>query len=118
MNYRQAVQEITKIFPEIENELQENKTRNSYNVIRTFTNHINKMILGNRKKQLFKSMKMMNDLYKNGDASLRNAIENTFIYSLDNCTVFCSKEYRKVVFNLISFDLQKIYLKQIYRHGM
>jgi hypothetical protein len=117
MNYLQAVQEITTVIPEIESELKETKCQNSYSVIQTFTDRIKKMIRQNDRNILFKCLKKMDEIYRNGDTVLKNAVETTFIYSLDNCTAFCSEQYRKVIFSHISQDLQKIYSRQIYSHG-
>lgn len=118
MNYLQAIQEISEIIPDIQEELKEKKTQSSYSVIHTFTNYIKTMIRQNNRNLLFKSLKKMNDIYRNGDIMLKYAVECTFIYSLDNSTAFCSEEYRKVIFSHISQDLQKIYAKQIYNHGI
>jgi len=117
MNYLQAAQEITEVIPDIQNELKKSRTQNSYSVIQTFTDRIKSMIRQNDRNILFKSLKKMDEIYKNGDIMLKNAVENTFIYSLDNYTAFCSEEYRKVIFSHISQDLQKIYSRQIYSHG-
>ncbi len=40
MNYLQAVQEITDVVPDFENEVKEIKIQNSYSIIRTFTERI------------------------------------------------------------------------------
>ncbi|MCS3531846.1 hypothetical protein [Chryseobacterium sp. JUb7] len=117
MNYLEAVQEISDVVPDIQNELTENKTQNSYYVIQTFTNCIKNMIRQNDRNVLFKSLDKMGKIYKNGDQLLKNAVENTFIYSLDGVMVFCSQEFRKVIFSHLSEDLLKIYAKQIYTHG-
>lgn len=118
MNYLQATEEIKEIIPEIENELKKNRSQNSYSVIQTFTDRIKSMIRQNDRNILFKCLKKMDKIYKNGDTVLKNAVESTFIYSLDNSTAFCSEEYRKVIFSHISKDLQNIYSRQIYSHGI
>ncbi len=118
MNYLQAVQEITELFPEFETELNETKNPNSYSVIRTFTERIKNMIRQNDSNLLFKSLQKIDKMYLHGDTLLKNAIENTFIYSLDNFTAFCSKEYRQMIFSHISSDLKNSYSRQIYSHGI
>ncbi|REC79623.1 hypothetical protein DRF60_04210 [Chryseobacterium elymi] len=117
MNYSEAVREISEIIPDFENELINNTHPNSYSVIRTFTDHIKSMVQQNDRNILFKSLQKMDTIYTNGDAALKNAVEGIFIYSLDNFTVFCSREYRKVIFSHISKELQQIYSRQIYNHG-
>ena len=118
MNYLQAVKEITDVVPDFENEIKEIKIQNSYSIIRTFTERIKNMIRQNDRNLLFRSLQKMDKIYTDGDTVLKNAIETTFIYSLDNCTAFCSEEYRKVIFSHISANLQKVYSRQIYTHGI
>ncbi|MDQ0593113.1 hypothetical protein QFZ37_001482 [Chryseobacterium ginsenosidimutans] len=117
MNYLQVIEEIKDFIPEIENELRNNKSQNAYSIIQSFTNRIKNMIRQKDRNILFKCLNKMDKIHKNGDIILKTAIETTFIYSLDNCTAFCSEEYRKVIFSHISQDLQKIYSRQIYSHG-
>nr|WP_315029279.1 hypothetical protein [uncultured Chryseobacterium sp.] len=118
MNYLQAVQEITDVVPDFENEVKEIKIQNSYSIIRTFTERIKNMIRQNDRNLLFKSLQKMDKIYVDGDQMLKNAVETTFIYSLDNSTAFCSEEYKKVIFSHISSALQKTYSRQIYSHGI
>ncbi|PTT73031.1 MULTISPECIES: hypothetical protein [unclassified Chryseobacterium] len=118
MNYLEAAQEIKEVIPEIENELKQNRKQNSYSVIQTFTDNIKDRIKQNDRNILFLCLKKMDDIYRNGDAVLKNAVEHTFIYSLDNSTAFCSEEYRKMIFSYISKDLQTVYSRQIYNHGI
>lgn len=118
MNYLQAVKEITDVVPDFEKEVKEIKIQNSYSIIRTFTERIKNMIRQNDRNMLFRSLQKMDKIYTDGDTVLKNAIETTFIYSLDNCTAFCSEEYRKVIFSHISANLQKVYSRQIYSHGI
>lgn len=118
MNYLQAVQEIKELVPDFETELKDNRNSGPYSVIRTFTERIKNMIRQNDSNLLFKSLQKMDKIYTHGDVTLKNAIENTFVYSLDNFTAFCSKEYRKVIFSHISADLKNSYSRQIYSHGI
>ncbi|SIQ73623.1 hypothetical protein SAMN05880574_1235 [Chryseobacterium sp. RU37D] len=118
MNYLQAVQEITNVIPDIQKELHSSKAQNAYNIIQIFTERIKNMIRQNDRNILFKCLEKIDYIYENGDNALKNAIENTFIYSLDNSIVYCSHEYRKMIFSHISRNLQKSYLRQIYNHGV
>jgi len=117
MNYSEAVREIAEIIPGFENELINHTSQNSNSVIHTFTERIKNMIRQDDTKILFKSLQKMDKIYTEGDIALKNAVEGIFIYSLDNFTAFCSREYRKVIFSHISKDLQQTYSRQIYTHG-
>ncbi|MDQ1095209.1 MULTISPECIES: DUF7674 family protein [Chryseobacterium] len=116
MNYSQAVREIETIFPDLQNRLKEN--HNPYTAIRVFTDQIKKMIRQDDQSLIRESLDKMSTIYSQGDAVLKNAIENTFIYSLDNCTAFCTEESRQLIFSCMSEDLQKSYTAQIYQHGI
>lgn len=118
MNYLQAVEEITELIPDFETELKEAKTQCPYRLVRTFTERIKNMIRQNDRNLLFRSLQKMDKMYADGDTMLKNAIENTFVYSLDNFTAFCSAEYRKMIFNHISLDLKNSHSRQIYSHGI
>lgn len=118
MNYLEAAQEITELVPDIQNEWNDSPHQNSLTVVRAFTECIKTMIRQNDRKLLFSCLQEMDKMYIHGDTMLKNAIDNTFIYSLDNCTAYCSAEYRKVIFSHISAELQQSYSKQIYSHGI
>jgi len=118
MDYLQATEEITNVIPEIRDEIKDERIRNSYQVIELFTDKMKSMIRQNDRNRLFKCLKKMGEMYRTGDTMVKNAIENSFIYSLDNCTAFCSKEYRDFIFSHLSHDLQKVYTKQIYSHNI
>lgn len=118
MNYLQATQEITVAIPEIRDELQQTRIQNSYHIIEFLTDKIKWMIRQNNTNCVFKCLQKMNELYSDGDQAVKSAIENSFVYSLDNCTAFCNKEYRDTIFNCLSNDLQKVYIRQIYSHNI
>lgn len=116
MNYLQATQEITVAIPEICSDLKEKKIQNSYHIVEFLTDKIKTMIRQDNTSCLFRCIQKMNELYSEGDSSMKGAIENSFIYSLDHCTAFCSREYRDHIFSQLSDTLQKVYFRQIYSH--
>lgn len=116
MNYLQATQEIANSIPEICNDLKKASIHNSYHMIEFLTDKMNTMIRQNNTNCLFRCIQKMNELYREGDSSIKSAIENSFIFSLDNCTAFCSREYRDHIFGHLSDTLQKVYSRQIYSH--
>lgn len=119
MNHTEAIQEIIKVAPESKEEFQEvYKTKNSFMVINVFTKHIKNLIGKGDIKILLKSLNKMNELYKKGDQSLRDAIENVFIYSLDGLTFSCTNAYKNLIFSKIPKDLCRVYLKQVYKSGI
>ena len=118
MNYLQATQEITVAIPEICDDLKKTSIQSPYQIIEFLTDKMKAMIRQNNTDCLFKCIQKMDDLYKEGDRMVKDAVENSFIYSLDNCTAFCSKEYRDMIFSRLSPELQKVYARQIYSHSI
>lgn len=119
MNHTEAIQEIIKIAPESKKDFEESyKTKNSFLVINVFTKHIKNLIGKGEINILVKSLRKMNDLYKKGDQSMKNAIENVFIYSLDSLTFSCTNTYKNLIFSKIPKDLSKVYFKQVYKSGI
>lgn len=116
MSYFEAAQRITQVCPEIRNDL-EHYSQNSYKLVQIFTAHIKKKI-STENDIVYECLKIMSEMYRDGDETIKNAIENTFIYSLDSCTAFCSRKYRRAIFYELSEELQQIYIRQIYKHAM
>ena len=118
MNYLQATQEIPVAIPVICDDLKQTTIQSPYEIIEFLTDKMKVMIRQNNTDCLFKCLQKMDDLYEQGDRMVKDAIENSFIYSLDNCTAFCSKEYRDMIFSRLSPELQKVYARQIYSHSI
>lgn len=119
MNHTDAVTEIIKTIPETQEDFKESyKTNSPFMVISVFTKQIKRLIKENDQKILIKSILKMNKLYSKGDAALKNAIENIFVYSLDSFT-FCSEPtYKKMIFSKMSTRLQENYFHQVYKSGI
>lgn len=119
MNHTDAVTEIIKTIPETKEEFKESyKTNSPFMVISVFTKQIKRLIKENDQKILTKSILKMNKFYSKGDAALKNAIENIFVYSLDSFTFCCEPTYKKMIFNRMSTDLQENYFHQVYKSGI
>lgn len=119
MNHTEAIQEIIKVAPEATQEFDEiYKTQNSFMVINVFTKQIQKLILKKDRKILLKCLNKMNEIYRKGDQTLKNAVESIFIYSLDRITFNCDSAYKNLIFEKIPSGLQRAYLRQVYKSGL
>lgn len=119
MNHTDAIAEIIEVIPQCQEEFKEKyRTNNSFMVISTFTKQIKTLVKENNQKLLRNSIEKMNQLYERGDAALKNAIENIFVFSLDSLTFSCDTNCRKLVFEGISTTLSKKYLNQVYKSGI
>lgn len=119
MNHTEAIQEIIKVIPESQEDFKENyKTNNSFMVINVFTKQIKKIIQSENETILIRCLDKMNYIYKTGDLALKNAVESVFIYSLDSLTFSCNKHYKNLILDKIPFELQRVYLHQVYKSGI
>jgi len=119
MNHTEAIQEIIKVVPESEEDFKETyKTKNSFMVINVFTKQIQKLIQRKDKIVLINCLNKMNEIYRKGDQTLKNAVESIFIYSLDSLTFSCDRAYKNLIFEKIPLGLQKAYLRQVYKSGL
>lgn len=119
MNHTEAIQEIIKVAPESEEEFKEiYKTRNSFMVINVFTKQIQKLIQRKDKIILINCLNKMNEIYRKGDQTLKNAVESIFIYSLDRMIFSCDRVYKDLIFEKIPVGLQKAYFRQVYKSGL
>ncbi len=119
MNHTEAIQEIIKVVPESEEDFKETyKTKNSFMVINVFTKQIQKLIHRKDKIVLISCLNKMNEIYRKGDQTLKNAVESIFIYSLDSLTFSCDRVYKNLIFEKIPLGLQKAYLRQVYKSGL
>lgn len=113
------MQEIIKVAPETAEDFKENyKTQNSFMVINVFTKQIQKLIGKKDNKILINCLNKMNEIYRKGDQTLKNAVESIFIYSLDRITFSCDNGYKNLIFEKIPLGLQKAYLRQVYESGL
>lgn len=119
MNHTEAIKEIIRVAPDATQEFEETyKTQNSFMVINVFTKQIQKLILKKDKKVLIQCLNKMNEIYRKGDQTLKNAVESIFIYSLDRITFNCENAYKNLIFEKIPLGLQKAYLRQVYKSGL
>ncbi|KQT18483.1 hypothetical protein ASG31_07115 [Chryseobacterium sp. Leaf404] len=119
MNCTEATQEIIEIIPDVKGEFTNQRTAvTPYKVISIFTGQIKNLIVNNDRTTLRRCIQKMNRFYRYGDQSLKNAIENNFIYSLDSFTFCCEPAYKKMIFNRLSSNLQNNYLRQVYKSGI
>ncbi|SHK64753.1 hypothetical protein SAMN05444371_3157 [Epilithonimonas mollis] len=119
MNHTEAIQEIIKVAPESEEEFKEiYKTKNSFMVINVFTKQIQKLIKKKDKIILINCLNKMNEIYRKGDHTLKNAVESIFIYSLDSMIFSCDQVYKNLIFEKIPVGLQKAYFRQVYKSGL
>jgi len=119
MNQLEAAREITTVLPETAAELSGAQTLKSpFALIRVITSHTRKMVVQHNELMIEKCLKLVDRIYRKGDLAIKNAIENVFIFSLDNILFSCTAAERNRVFSKIPINLYTGYVKQIYKSGI
>ena len=84
-----------------------------YQSIQELADHTKKMALEHNYKMVKKNMSKAQQLYKHGNALVRGAIENIFIYSFSTLMTRCNAVEWRIVQSYMPADLYRIYLNQI-----
>lgn len=116
MNYLTAIEELSLIVPNICTEIYNEKNVRSYSVISIFTSKIKEQIILGNTPLFIKYIQKMNEIYAKGDLILKYALENVFVYSLDQNMMHCGLTQRQVVIETLSDGLKNAYSRQIYNH--
>lgn len=119
MNPLEVGDEITSSIPELKKEISRAiGVKNSYALIRVITKYTQKMVEQRRGERVDACLKLVGRCYSQGDTTVKNAIENVFVFSLDNILFSYTATERKKVFNKIPTGLYTAYLKQVYASGV
>lgn len=115
MNQTKLIVEIGTVLPELKPEIIRTANgSNPFAVVRTVTRYTRKMIEQHNDFMTGKCLKLIGNIYTKGDAVLKTAVADVFIFSLDTVLASCSLSDRKRFINMLPQSLQAVYLKQIY----
>lgn len=119
MNQYEAAHEIATVMPESSKEIATAMNmKNPFVVVRIFTKHIQKLVEIHNEAMVEKCLKVMDKIYDRGDALIRNAVENVFIFSFDSVLCGCSRTERRMIFGIMPMGLYTVYINQIYKSGI
>lgn len=117
MNQVKLITEIGAALPELEPEINENANR-PFALVRAVTWYTRKMIEQHNEVMINKCMKIVGSIYTKGDAMLKNAVADVFVFSLDTVLTSCNLKERKKLINILPENLRAVYLKQVYSSGI
>lgn len=86
-----------------------------YQSIQELADHTKKMALEHNYKMVEKNMSKAHQLYKEGNALVRGAIENVFVYSFSTLMTRCNAVEWRMVQSYMPSDLYQIYIRQVLR---
>jgi len=81
--------------------------------IQELTDHTKKMALEHNYKMVKKNMSKAHQLYNDGNALVRGAIENIFIYSFSTLMTRCNAVEWRIVQSYMPSDLYQVYINQV-----
>lgn len=119
MNQYEVADQIASEIPEVKTEISRIiNLKNPFALVRIITRHTRKMVDQHNELMIEKCMKLIDKIYTKGDIVIKNAIENVFIFSLDNIVFSCTTTERKQVLSKVPAGLYTAYVKQVYKSGM
>ncbi|RYD99522.1 MAG: hypothetical protein EOP54_03825 [Sphingobacteriales bacterium] len=119
MNQNEAAAAISTAIPEVTEAItKDGAFKNPFALIHIITQHTRKMVVQHNELMTEKCLKLVDRIYTKGDLAIKNAIENVFIFSLDNILFSCSAAERNRVFSKVPINLYTSYINQVYKSGI
>lgn len=112
INHAEAGKFIGEELPELNERFEGSGGKNIYSTVHVLLDYTQEKAESSDLSGVSKCFKMAEKLYVKGDAILKNAIENVYIFSLDN--IFCRTYTNKAeLLNMIPSALYKAYITQM-----
>jgi hypothetical protein len=103
---------IEKSIPELSGVIKKNKCKNAYDVVRQMLTYTTSQVVKHNLDAAKKCLLLAAQLYKKGNAHVKNAIENVYVYSFSHA-FFHDEEKRKQMMEIIPLPLYELYKKQV-----
>lgn len=110
INPTEAAEKIICLMPDSEQAIQNALGKSSFELIHTFTHKIKQLCTAQQTIQLSKAIALMDEIYCEGEKSLRLAVENIFIFCIETISSKSGMD--------IPQGLYHAYLKQVYRSNI
>jgi hypothetical protein len=83
--------------------------------MQVLTDYTKRMALEHNFKEVRNCMSLVEKIYHKGDAPVKNAVENIFIFSFSSMRMLCNLVEWRMVQSFMPSDLYALYLDQIMR---
>ena len=114
LNQYEVANFITFRLPELKLEISETGAEpTAYQSIQVLADYAKRMALEHEFKIVEKCMNLVHKLYEQGNALVRNAVENIFIFSFSSMLSRCNIVEWRIVQSYMPADLYALYVKQI-----
>ena len=101
--------------PLIKNDLQNCRSGNVYQPIQVLTEYTKRMAIGHDFKMVGKCMELADKIYEKGNANVRNAIENVFIFSFSSIMALYNIVEWRIAQSYMPSRLYVLYMQQVLR---
>lgn len=119
MNQYEAADEIAMVLPQATAELSRAmKDKNPFKTIRIFSYYLKKLVDTHNVTMTEKCLRIIGYVYDKGDATVRNAVETVFIFSLDCITSSCSGTERNKIMSKLPIGVFTAYYRQVYKTAL
>lgn len=114
MNQYEAVAELADEFPELKKELSHvSILGNAHQAMHLLLHHTREMIRKRNFAQVSKCMRLAERIHARGNSALKNAVENTYVYSFSMLQAQCNRTEWRIVKAGMPIVLFSIYIRQI-----
>jgi hypothetical protein len=87
----------------------------AYQSVQVLTDYTKRMALEHNFKMVGNCMRLMEKLYQKGNAAVRGAVENVFIYSFSSMMCSCNIVEWRIVQSYMPSELYAVYVEQVLR---
>ncbi|MBN8694917.1 MAG: hypothetical protein J0L87_00175 [Bacteroidetes bacterium] len=118
INETEAVDLLGNEFPTINNDLEKTaNATNIYKAMQCFSDFTKQLINKGNFKEVRHCFKVAENMLENGNSTVKNAIENSYLYSIYTLLDLASPVSQKVK-SLLTYSLKKEYNKQVCSSGI
>jgi hypothetical protein len=103
---------IGKEIPELSGICEQENCRNVYDIVKQMLRYTTAQVLTHNISAAKQCLCLAEKLYKKGNAVVKNAIENVFVYSFSHAFFHDSRK-RKEVMDIVPASLYELYKKQV-----
>jgi len=103
---------IDKAMPELSGICSKEQCRNAYDVVRQMLKYTTAQVVVHNVQAARQCLKLAENLYHKGNATIKSAIENVYVYSFSHA-FFHDEKKRKELMEIVPASLYELYKKQM-----
>lgn len=103
---------VEKEVPELSGVFETAMCKNAYDIVRQLFKYTATQVFQHNMTAAKKCLSLAEQLYKKGNTTIKNAIENVYVYSFSHA-FFCDDARKKEVMQIVPVSLYELYKKQV-----